>query len=77
MVVSDLTYVRVGDKWNYICLFVDLYNREMIGHSTGTNKDAALVYRAISTIKNDLRKIQIFHTDRGKEFDNKLIDEVR
>lgn len=76
VVVSDLTYVRVGDKWNYICLFVDLYNREIIGHSAGANKDAALVYRAISTIKKDLRKIQIFHTDRGKEFDNKLIDEV-
>ncbi|WP_420869119.1 IS3 family transposase [Acetobacterium wieringae] len=27
--VSDLTYVRVGGKWNYVCLIVDLYNREL------------------------------------------------
>ncbi|WP_445684594.1 hypothetical protein [Aeribacillus sp. FSL K6-1305] len=38
VVVSDLTYVRVK-KWHYICLFVDLYNREIIGHSAGSNKD--------------------------------------
>ncbi|QAV15153.1 hypothetical protein BA6348_21730 [Brevibacillus agri] len=26
-VVSDLTYVRVTNKWHYICLLVDLFNR--------------------------------------------------
>src|SRR5699024_10600765 len=37
---------------------------------------AALVSSAISTIKHDLRDVQMFHTDRRKEFDNQLIDEV-
>ena len=76
VVVSDLTYVRVEKKWHYICLFVDLYNREIIGYSAGPKKDANLVYQAISTIKADLRQIQMFHTDRGSEFKNKLIDEA-
>lgn len=31
VVVSDLTYVRVGNSWNYICVLVDLFNREIIG----------------------------------------------
>src|SRR5699024_2598102 len=26
--VSDLTYVRVGNRWNYVCTLVDLANRE-------------------------------------------------
>ncbi len=43
-IVSDLTYVRVNKKWNYICVFVDLFNREIIGYSVGKNKDALLVY---------------------------------
>lgn len=30
-VVSDLTYVRVGQKWHYICVLIDLFNREIIG----------------------------------------------
>ncbi len=76
VVVSDLTYVRVEKKWHYICLFVDLYNREVIGSSAGPNKDAELVYHALSTIKVDLRQIQMFHTDRGREFKNKIIDEA-
>lgn len=75
-IVSDLTYVRVNKKWHYICVFVDLFNREIIGYSTGPNKDALLVYRALASIKADLHKIQIFHTDRGKEFKNKIIDDA-
>ncbi|MDQ0220405.1 transposase InsO family protein [Peribacillus cavernae] len=75
-VVSDLTYVRVENRWHYICLFVDLYNREIIGHSAGPNKDAKLIYQALSTGKADLSQIQLFHTDRGGECKNKLIDEA-
>ncbi len=75
-VVSDLTYVRVNYKWNYVCILVDLFNREIIGHSAGTNKDANLVYDAFATVKANLREIQMFHTDRGSEFNNQIIDEV-
>jgi transposase InsO family protein len=75
-VVSDLTYVRVGKKWHYICILVDLYNREIIGYSAGPNKDATLVYRSFASIQSDLGKIQLFHTDRGNEFKNKIIDEA-
>jgi transposase InsO family protein len=76
VVVSDLTYVRVDKKWQYICVFVDLFNREIIGYSTGRHKNALLVYRALASIKTDLRKIGLFHTDRGSEFKNKLIDDA-
>lgn len=76
VIVSDLTYVRVDKKWNYVCLFVDLFNREIIGHSAGTKKTAYLVYQALSSIRGNLNNVQMFHTDRGKEFDNKLISEA-
>ena len=42
--VSDLTYVRVADKWNYVCTLIDLYNREIIGYAAGARKDAKLVF---------------------------------
>jgi len=35
VVISDLTYVRVNYKWNFICVLVDLFNREIIGYSAG------------------------------------------
>ncbi|WP_152604332.1 IS3 family transposase [Heyndrickxia ginsengihumi] len=76
VIVSDLTYVRVGKRWHYVCLFVDLFNREIIGHSAGANKTADLVYQAIASIQANLNHVKMFHTDRGKEFDNKLISEA-
>lgn len=76
VVVSDLTYVKVGAVWHYICLLVDLMNREIIGFAAGRNKDANLVRRAFCRVKADLRKVHIFHTDRGNEFKNQIIDEI-
>lgn len=51
VIVSDLTYVRVKQNWHYICVLVDLYNREIIGHSAGPHKSVALVQRAFATVK--------------------------
>lgn len=76
IVVSDLTYVRVGKSWNYICVLIDLFNREIIGFSAGRNKDASLVAKAFATVKSNLKNINVFHTDRGNEFKNQLIDET-
>ena len=75
VVVSDLTYVRVGNTWNYICILLDLYNREIVGYSCGKHKDAKLVYDAFAKIKTNLKNICVFHTDRGSEFKNYLIDD--
>lgn len=75
-VVSDLTYVRVGQKWHYVCILLDLHNREIIGYSSGEHKDAELVQAAFAKVKANLAQIQIFHTDRGGEFDNDLIDRL-
>lgn len=76
VVVSDLTYVNVRGKWYYICILIDLFNREIIGHSSGAKKDSTLVKRAFQNARIPLDEIEIFHTDRGKEFDNKIIDEI-
>lgn len=76
VIVSDLTYVRVGHSWNYICTIIDLHNREIVGYSCGKKKNAELVHRAFARINSNLSSIQYFHSDRGSEFDNYLIDDV-
>ena len=76
VVVSDLTYVNVAGVWHYICILVDLFNREIIGYSCGRHKDAHLVQKAFYSLNIPIKNISIFHTDRGKEFDNRLIDEL-
>lgn len=59
VVVSDLTYVRVDGKWNYICVLLDLSNRQIIGSAVGKSKSAQIVKSAFFTVKSDLRKIKI------------------
>ena len=76
VVVSDLTYVNVNGKWNYICLILDLFNREIIGYATGKRKTASLVSKAFSRIHRPLKEINILHTDRGNEFKNRAIDQL-
>ena len=72
---SDLTYVRVGGDWAYVCLLVDLANRGIVGHSAGRIRDAGLVLSAFATLDFPLTDVQVFHTDRGGGFDNTRIDE--
>jgi transposase InsO family protein len=76
VVVSDLTYVRVAGKWLYICLLLDLCGRKIIGFAAGNQHNAKLVETAFYTIQTDLRKIKLFHTDRGSEFKNALIEQI-
>ncbi len=76
VIVSDLTYVRVNQQWNYVCLLIDLFNREIIGYSAGTKRDSPLVYQAFASVKEDLSRISLLHIDCGNEFKNQLIDDV-
>ncbi len=76
VLVSDLTYVKVGQHWNYVCFLIDLYNREIVGHSVGKRKDAALVQRVFATVNRSLKNVKLFHTDRGSEFKNVGIDDI-
>ena len=73
-VAADLTYVRAGGSWCYVCLLVDLYNRETVGCSCGRRKDARLVKAAFSNVAFPLTAVEVFHSDRGSEFCNGDVD---
>lgn len=75
VLVTDLTYVRVKQQWHYLCVIVDISNREIVGRSVGRHKTATLVMQAISQIPMNVQSVDFIHSDRGKEFDNHLIDE--
>ena len=51
-------------------------NRGIAGHSAGRTRDAGLVLAAFATLDFPLTDVQVFHTDRGSEFDNTRIDEL-
>ena len=75
VIVSDLTYVKVQGQWCYICVLMDLFNREIVGWSVGRNKTPDLVLQAFENAGIDFRKVMIFHSDRGMEFCAGRIDD--
>jgi len=76
VVASDLTYVKVGGQYHYICLLLDMAGRDIIGYAAGRKHDAKLVRKALYRADVDLRNVEIFHTDRGTEFKNEIIDDI-
>jgi transposase InsO family protein len=76
VIVSDLTYIRVGGRWCYLCVLLDLAHRMIVGSAVGVSKTAELVLSALYSTDFDLRTVKFFHSDRGSEFKNKFIDEV-
>jgi hypothetical protein len=45
-------------------VLLDLFNREIIGFSTGSQKNKELITRAFASVHRDLRQIQMFHTEK-------------
>ena len=67
---SDLTYLKVGAKWCYLCVIIDLFSRKVIARQLSDKADSQLV---IETFKKAYRKRNcpqglMFHSDRGSQF---------
>ena len=73
VIVADLTYIKVGQKWNYLGVLLELSARKIAGFSVGQHKTAELVMQALSQTKAPLSSVVLCHLDRGKEFNNQLI----
>ena len=73
IIVADLTYLKVGQKWNYLGVLLELSARKIAGFSIGQHKTAELVMQPLSQFKALLSSIVLFHSERGKEFNNQLL----
>jgi len=68
--VSDITYIKVGQKWYYLCVIIDLFSRKVVAWKISDKPNAELV---ISTFKKAYanRNFPIglmFHSDRGSQY---------
>jgi len=70
VLAGDITYLRLGSRFIYLAIVMDLYNREVIGWSMGESLETGLVLRALDSA---MRKVGpdaevIFHSDRGSQY---------
>jgi len=67
---SDITYVRVGETFYYLCAILNLYSRKVIGYDISDKMDTPFVCVVFKqTYKNrEEPKCTIFHSDQGGQY---------
>jgi len=71
--VSDITYIKVGDKWNYLTLVTDYFSRKIMGFSFSKNMDVQSTSFAAMKMALNKKKSSgntILHSDRGFQYCN-------
>jgi len=67
--VSDITYVATGQGWLYLCVFIDLYSRSVVGWSMSTSLASDFVVDAFQMgIGKRGRAPIVAHSDRGVQY---------
>ncbi len=77
--VSDITYIRVNDDWNYLTTIMDLADRKIVGWSLSEDMTVEnTVWRAwMSAISSRKTKSNfIFHSDQGIQYASNKITSI-
>jgi putative transposase len=72
-VCSDITYLRSGEGWLYLCTVKDIVTGEILGEATSERMRKELVIQAFlnAQARHWLSEGTIFHSDRGSQYTSK------
>ena len=67
---SDFTYVSIDEGWLYLCIFIDLFSRRVVGWAVSSIIDRQLAIAAFRNAVANRRPRQrlVIHTDRGCQY---------
>lgn len=68
--VTDITYIRTGEGWLYLCTVLDLFSHKIVGWSMSGIQDRHLVLKAVlmACWQRTDRAPVVLHSDRGTQF---------
>ena len=69
--VSDITYIRVNDDWNYLTTIIDLADRKVIGWALSedmTTENTIMKAWIAARENRNISKGFVFHSDRGVQY---------
>ena len=76
--VSDITYIRVNNDWNYLTTIMDLADRKIIGWSLSedmTTENTIMKAWLHARSNRSLNDGFVFHSDRGVQYaSNKMVN---
>lgn len=71
--VSDITYISTAQGWLYLCVFIDLFTRAVVGWSMSAQMKAELVVDAFRMgVGKRGRGPLVAHSDRGSQYASEL-----
>lgn len=68
---SDITYLRTGEGWAYLCVVRDGHTRRVLGRTVADSMHTDLVETALRqavALRGALPRKVIFHADRGSQY---------
>jgi len=77
-ICSDITYLRSGEGWLYLCVVKDIVSGEILGESMSSTLKKELVIQAFlnAQARHNLAPDTIFHSDRGCQYISKAFMET-
>jgi putative transposase len=77
-VCSDITYLKSGEGWLYLCKVKDIVTGEILGEAYSANMKKELVIQAVlnALARYKLPAGAIFHGDRGSQYTSKAVKEL-
>lgn len=72
---DDITYIKTIAGWVYLAVVIDLFNREVVGHSLNKKPNSELTKRTMANALMNRKpsKKLMFHGDRGCQYSSKHI----
>lgn len=72
--VTDITYVPTQESWLYLCVYLDLFSRRVVGWAMSERMTAELVTSALSMAVRQRRPGAglVIHSDRGSQYASQL-----
>ena len=69
-VVGDITYIKVGSKWMYLSVFIDLFSRKVVGCDLDQKLSADSTCNAFSKYlyRNNNPNGVLVHSDQGIQY---------
>jgi transposase InsO family protein len=68
--VSDLTYIWTQQGWLYLCVFLDVFSRKVVGYSIDDTMETAIVNEALKMAfrRRGRNDGLIIHSDQGVQY---------
>jgi len=68
---SDITYIRIKDKFYYAVIIIDVYTKNIVGYSISDHMRATANISALKMALKQHKAPTIHHSDRGSQYTSK------